>query len=247
MNRSQSAALFAANRRLIPGGAGLAQPQGRAGNRLRPRPGRPRLGRRRQPLHRLPCRLRPVPARPCRPRRRCRRPPGARRRLDADGLRHHALGRARGRAVPALRADARPVQITCTGSEATYHALRLARAFTGRDHIVVMQGGYNGWHDEVACNVMTPLEQIGPRVSRGEYPFVPLSAGMPSARRRRASTSSTSTTWMRSNGPSRSTRRLPDDRADPAEHRHRQAAARLPGRACASSATATAWCWSSTR
>jgi glutamate-1-semialdehyde 2,1-aminomutase len=70
------------------------------------------------------------------------------------------------------------VQFANTGSEATYHALRLSRAWTGRRHIVVMQGGYNGWHDEVACNVMTPLEQIGPRVSRGEYPFVPMSAGM---------------------------------------------------------------------
>ena len=71
------------------------------------------------------------------------------------------------------------VQFTTTGSEATYHALRLSRAFTGRDHIVVMQGGYNGWHDEVACNIMTPLAAIGERVSRGEYPFVPMSAGMP--------------------------------------------------------------------
>lgn len=71
------------------------------------------------------------------------------------------------------------VQFTCTGSEATYLALRLVRAHTGRDHIVLMQGGYNGWHDEVACNVMTPLDQIGPRREKGEYPFIPLSAGMP--------------------------------------------------------------------
>jgi len=70
------------------------------------------------------------------------------------------------------------VQITTTGSEATYHALRLARAYTGKTDIVRMQGGYNGWHDEVACNVMTPLAQIGPRVSKGEYPFRGLSAGM---------------------------------------------------------------------
>ena len=70
------------------------------------------------------------------------------------------------------------VQFATTGSEATYHALRLSRAYTGRTDIVVMQGGYNGWHDEVACNVMTPLEQIGPRVGCGEYPFVPMSAGM---------------------------------------------------------------------
>src|SRR5687767_13606354 len=67
------------------------------------------------------------------------------------------------------------VQIATSGSEASYHALRLSRAYTGRDDVVVMQGGYNGWHDDVACNVMTPLEQIGPRVSPGEYPYVPLS------------------------------------------------------------------------
>ncbi|HLK58203.1 MAG TPA: aspartate aminotransferase family protein [Chthonomonadaceae bacterium] len=78
------------------------------------------------------------------------------------------------RCVPSLD----KVQFATTGSEATYHALRLSRAFTGKTDIVVMQGGYNGWHDEVACNVMTPLEQVGPRVSRGEYPFLPLTAGM---------------------------------------------------------------------
>ena len=77
--------------------------------------------------------------------------------------------------VPSLE----KVQFATTGSEATYHALRLSRAYTGRNHVVMMQGGYNGWHDEVACNVMTPLEQIGPRQTRGEYPFVPLSAGLP--------------------------------------------------------------------
>lgn len=77
------------------------------------------------------------------------------------------------------------VQFTNTGSEATYLALRLARAATGRDHIAVMQGGYNGWHDEVACNVMTPLDALGPQREDGEYPFVPMSAGMPSHVRER--------------------------------------------------------------
>lgn len=71
------------------------------------------------------------------------------------------------------------VQITNSGSEATYHALRLARAFTGKDGVIVMQGGYNGWHNDVACNVMTPLEEVGHRVSPGEYPVIPLSAGVP--------------------------------------------------------------------
>jgi glutamate-1-semialdehyde 2,1-aminomutase len=69
------------------------------------------------------------------------------------------------------------VQFLNTGSEAVYLACRLSRAFTGKDHLVVMQGGYNGWHDEVGCNVMTPLEVIGPRVSPGEYPYTPMSAG----------------------------------------------------------------------
>jgi len=46
-----------------------------------------------------------------------------------------------------------------------------------------MQGGYNGWHNDVAYNVMTPLDQIGPRRSPGEYPAVPLGAGIPESHR----------------------------------------------------------------
>jgi glutamate-1-semialdehyde 2,1-aminomutase len=70
-----------------------------------------------------------------------------------------------------------------SGSEATAQAIRLARAATGRDHIIVMQGGYNGWHNDVACNLMTPLPQLGPRRSPGEYEFHPISAGIPEAHR----------------------------------------------------------------
>lgn len=72
------------------------------------------------------------------------------------------------------------VALLNTGSEATYQAIRLARAATGRDHIIVMQGGYNGWHNDVACNLATPLADLGPRVS-GEYKFHPISAGIPAA------------------------------------------------------------------
>lgn len=76
------------------------------------------------------------------------------------------------------------VQFLNTGSEATYQAIRAARAITSRDHLIVMQGGYNGWHNDVACNLMTPLAQLGPRVSPGEYPFKPISAGIPEAHQR---------------------------------------------------------------
>src|ERR1700690_1771649 len=52
------------------------------------------------------------------------------------------------------------VQILNTGTEATMAAIRLARGSTGRDHVIVMQGGFNGSHNDVACNVLTPLEVI---------------------------------------------------------------------------------------
>ncbi|MET6996007.1 aspartate aminotransferase family protein [Chitinophaga defluvii] len=71
------------------------------------------------------------------------------------------------------------IQLTTTGSEATYHAIRIARAATGRDHIIIMQGGYNGWHNDVAGNVISSLADVGARVSPGEYPFDALSAGIP--------------------------------------------------------------------
>src|SRR5471030_1047688 len=57
-----------------------------------------------------------------------------------------------------------------TGSEATSLAIRIGRAVTGRSHIIVMQGGYNGNHDELACNVFNTLAEIGPRVSPANIP-----------------------------------------------------------------------------
>lgn len=75
--------------------------------------------------------------------------------------------------------NAEAVQVTTTGSEATYHALRIARAATGKDHVIVMQGGYNGWHNDVACNVISQRADIGAFVSPGEYPYDSLTAGVP--------------------------------------------------------------------
>jgi len=71
------------------------------------------------------------------------------------------------------------IQITTTGSEATYHAIRIARAVTERDHIIKIQGGYNGWFNDVAGNVISSLIDIGDRVSPGEYVFDSISAGIP--------------------------------------------------------------------
>ncbi len=77
------------------------------------------------------------------------------------------------------------LQITNTGSEATAHAIRLSRAYTGREDIILTIGGYNGWHNEVSRAVMPSLAQLGKRVCPGEYPFVPLSAGIPDNTKRR--------------------------------------------------------------
>jgi glutamate-1-semialdehyde 2,1-aminomutase len=72
---------------------------------------------------------------------------------------------------------AEKITLLNTGSEATSLAIRIGRAVTRRSHVIVMQGGYNGNHDELACNVFNTLAEIGPRVSPGEYPLRPLGAG----------------------------------------------------------------------
>jgi glutamate-1-semialdehyde 2,1-aminomutase len=42
-----------------------------------------------------------------------------------------------------------------SGSEATFHAIRLARAVTGRSTIVKFQGAYHGFHDSVATGFLS--------------------------------------------------------------------------------------------
>ena len=42
---------------------------------------------------------------------------------------------------------AEQVLLTNSGTEATFHAVRLARAITGREHVVKFQGLYHGFHD----------------------------------------------------------------------------------------------------
>ena len=49
-----------------------------------------------------------------------------------------------------------------SGTEATLFALRAARAFTGRDRVIKIDGGYHGTHDhaEVSVHATTDLEQM---------------------------------------------------------------------------------------
>jgi glutamate-1-semialdehyde 2,1-aminomutase len=66
------------------------------------------------------------------------------------------------------------VLLTVSGSAATFHALRLARAITGRRQIVKFQGGYHGWHDSVAMNVLSRADRLGRKdpTSSGIFPEV---------------------------------------------------------------------------
>lgn len=61
-----------------------------------------------------------------------------------------------------------------SGTEATYHAIRLSRAVTGRKKLIKFQGCYHGFHDSVLMNVITPAEKMGQRdvISAGSLPEV---------------------------------------------------------------------------
>ena len=67
------------------------------------------------------------------------------------------------------------VVFACTGTEATFHAIRLARAFTGRERILKFEGNYHGWHDYVAWSHHFATEDDG------EPTPVAASAGIPAA------------------------------------------------------------------
>ncbi len=52
-----------------------------------------------------------------------------------------------------------------SGTEATLHAIRLARGFSKRSKIAKFEGGYHGSHDVVEVSVAPPPDQAGPENS----------------------------------------------------------------------------------
>ena len=66
--------------------------------------------------------------------------------------------------------SAEMAQMCNTGSEATYHAVRLSRAVTGRPKVIKFQGCYHGWHDYLCMNIISPADKVGKKD--------PASAGM---------------------------------------------------------------------
>ncbi len=67
--------------------------------------------------------------------------------------------------------SAERVLLCISGTEATFNAVRLARAATGRKKLIKFQGCFHGWHDYLCMNVISPAEKLGH--------YDPCSAGIP--------------------------------------------------------------------
>jgi glutamate-1-semialdehyde 2,1-aminomutase len=68
------------------------------------------------------------------------------------------------------------VRLACSGTEATMHAIRVARAYTGREIILKFEGNYHGFHDHVLWSTYSPVEAYGN--ARSPIP-IPSSSGIP--------------------------------------------------------------------
>lgn len=68
------------------------------------------------------------------------------------------------------------VRLACSGTEATMHAIRVARAYTGRERIIKFEGMYHGFHDYTLWSTYAPAEAYG----NFRNPIsVPASSGIP--------------------------------------------------------------------
>jgi glutamate-1-semialdehyde 2,1-aminomutase len=68
------------------------------------------------------------------------------------------------------------VRMACSGTEATMHAVRLARAWTGRELLVKFEGNYHGFQDHTLWSTYAPAEAYGNR--RSPIPIA-ASSGIP--------------------------------------------------------------------
>lgn len=68
------------------------------------------------------------------------------------------------------------VRFTGSGTEATLHCLRLARACTDKSIILKFEGNFHGYHDQVMYSIGTPADQLGPEAAPTLYPG---STGLP--------------------------------------------------------------------
>ena len=68
------------------------------------------------------------------------------------------------------------VRLTNTGTEATMHAIRFARAYTGRDKVLKFEGHYHGFQDYTLFNCQPPIPGVG---YRNSPVMIPHGSGIP--------------------------------------------------------------------
>jgi glutamate-1-semialdehyde 2,1-aminomutase len=68
------------------------------------------------------------------------------------------------------------LRFTGSGSEATMHCIRLARAYTGRTRLLKFEGNFHGYHDQVMYSIGTPADHLGPECAPTLWPG---STGLP--------------------------------------------------------------------
>lgn len=78
------------------------------------------------------------------------------RGLHAGGENELALELAQ--LICELVPSAEQVRFCASGGEATQMAIRLARAFTGKDGVIKFEYHYHGWHDAVAFGIQPPFD-----------------------------------------------------------------------------------------
>ena len=112
-------------------------------------------------------------------------------RKAAEGAIHFAVTTERTVALAeeiCKRFQAEQIRFVNSGTEATMDAVRVARAATGRDRIVKMEGSYHGHHDSVLFSVVPEADTLGLRDTVGgesadsagtAYTTQPTSKGVP--------------------------------------------------------------------
>jgi glutamate-1-semialdehyde 2,1-aminomutase len=82
------------------------------------------------------------------------------------------------RKIAAVVPSAERVRFTGSGTETTWHAIRTARAFTGRSVVVKFEGHFHGYHDYLGYSSWPSLDAAGPADAPAA---VPESGGIPPA------------------------------------------------------------------
>jgi glutamate-1-semialdehyde 2,1-aminomutase len=62
------------------------------------------------------------------------------------------------------------VRFTGSGTEATMHTIRLARAFTKRSKLLKIEGNFHGYHDQVMYSIGAPADKLGPETAPAAWP-----------------------------------------------------------------------------